>query len=319
MALTALTALAGISMAGSAMADGRAPGSLLLYPEFDNREGTVTVLTITNTATDVGDIQVEFVYIGRYGESHHDIQCEEFNRTEVLTDNDTITLLTEFHNPQQEQGFVYAFARETVATPIVHNWLIGNVMTVDGLDAFEYSINPVSYEGFAGDLNGNGLRDLDGSEYEESADELLFPRFLGQGEMRKSELILIGLTGGARFETTVDFLIYNDNEEVFSSEYTFQCWERVKLKDISGIFENDFLRDWTNNDPQELYGAPMIETGWFRMDGALASSTSTTLAEPAVYGVLVEKIGNRGAADLPFESGLNDSGKLFARSNDGSF
>jgi hypothetical protein len=319
MALTALTALAGISMAGSAMADGRAPGSLLLYPEFDNREGTVTVLTITNTATDVGDIQVEFVYIGRYGESHHDIECEEFNRTEVLTDNDTLTLLTEVHNPQQEQGFVYAFARETVATPIVHNWLIGNVMTVDGLDAFEYSINPVSYEGFAGDLNGNGLRDLDGSEYEESADELLFPRFLGQGEMRKSELILIGLTGGARFETTVDFLIYNDNEEVFSSEYTFQCWERVKLKDISGIFENDFLRDWTNNDPQELYGAPMIETGWFRMDGALASSTSTTLAEPAVYGVLVEKIGNRGAADLPFESGLNDSGKLFARSNDGSF
>jgi hypothetical protein len=319
MALTALTALAGISMAGSAMADGRAPGSLLLYPEFDNREGTVTVLTITNTATDVGDVQVEFVYIGRYGESHHDIQCEEFNRTEVLTDNDTLTLLTEVHNPQQEQGFVYAFARETVATPIVHNWLIGNVMTVDGLDAFEYSINPVSYEGFAGDLNGNGLRDLDGSEYEESADELLFPRFLGQGEMRKSELILIGLTGGARFETTVDFLIYNDNEEVFSSEYTFQCWERVKLKDISGIFENDFLRDWTNNDPQELYGAPMIETGWFRMDGALASSTSTTLAEPAVYGVLVEKIGNRGAADLPFESGLNDSGKLFARSNDGSF
>jgi hypothetical protein len=319
MALTALTALAGISMAGSAMADGRAPGSLLLYPEFDNREGTVTVLTITNTATDVGDIQVEFVYIGRYGESHHDIQCEEFNRTEVLTDNDTLTLLTEVHDPQQEQGFVYAFARETVATPIVHNWLIGNVMTVDGLDAFEYSINPVSYEGFAGDLNGNGLRDLDGSEYEESADELLFPRFLGQGEMRKSELILIGLTGGARFETTVDFLIYNDNEEVFSSEYTFQCWERVKLKDISGIFENDFLRDWTNNDPQELYGAPMIETGWFRMDGALASSTSTTLAEPAVYGVLVEKIGNRGAADLPFESGLNDSGKLFARSNDGSF
>jgi hypothetical protein len=319
MALTALTALAGISMAGSAMADGRAPGSLLLYPEFDNREGTVTVLTITNTATDVGDVQVEFVYIGRYGESHHDIQCEEFNRTEVLTDNDTLTLLTEVHNPQQEQGFVYAFARETVATPIVHNWLIGNVMTVDGLDAFEYSINPVSYEGFAGDLNGNGLRDLDGSEYEESADELLFPRFLGQGEMRKSELILIGLTGGARFETTVDFLIYNDNEEVFSSEYTFQCWERVKLKDISGIFENDFLADWTNNDPQELYGAPTIETGWFRMDGALASSTSTTLAEPAVYGVLVEKIGNRGAADLPFESGLNDSGKLFARSNDGSF
>jgi hypothetical protein len=319
MALSALTALAGISMAGNAMADGRAPGSLLLFPEFDNRMGTVTVLTVTNTAVDVGDVQVEFVYIGRYGQSGQDIDCAEFNRTEVLTDNDTITLLTSVHNPQQEQGFVYAFAREGVANPIVHNWLIGNVMTVDGLAAFEYSVNPVSYEGFAGDLNGNGLRDLDGAEYEESADEILVPRFLGQNELRKSELILIGLTGGARFDTTVDFLIYNDNEEVFSSEYTFQCWDRVLLEDISGIFDNAFLKNWTNHDPQELLGAPDIETGWFRMDGALASSTSTTLTDPAVYGVLVEKIGNRGAADLPFESGLNDSGKLYARSLDGEF
>ena len=319
MAMSALTALAGISMASGAMADGRAPGSLLLFPEFDNQMGTVTVLTVTNTAVDVGDVQVEFVYIGRYGGSGSDIDCEEFNRTEVLTDNDTITLLTEVHNPQQEQGFVYAFARQGVDNPIVHNWLIGNVMTVDGLTAFEYSVNPVSYEGFAGDLNDNGLRDLDGSEYEESPDEILVPRFLGQNADRKSELILIGLTGGARFDTTVDFLIYNDNEEVFSSEYTFRCWERVLLEDISGIFENEFLDLWTNHDPQELLGADDIETGWFRMDGALASSTSTTLSDPAVYGVLVEKIGNRGAADLPFESGLNANGKLFARSNDGEF
>jgi len=319
MILSALTALAGISMAGSAMADGRAPGSLLLYPEFDNREGTVTVLTITNTATDVGDVQVEFVYIGRYGTSGQDIDCEEFNRTEVLTDNDTLTLLTEFHNPQAEQGFVYAFARAGVANPIVHNWLIGNVMTVNGLDAFEYSVNPVSYEGLDVDANGNGLRDLDGNEYEESPDEILVPRFLGQDSDRQSELIMIGLTGGARFDTTIDFLIYNDNEEVFSSEYTFRCWDRVLLEDISGIFENDFLADWTNHDPQEILGANDIESGWFRVDGALASSTSTTIADPAVYCVLVEKIGNRGAADLPFEQGLNANGKLFARSNDGQF
>jgi hypothetical protein len=319
MVLSALTALAGISMAGNAVAGGRHPGSLLLYPEFDNRHGTVTVLTITNTATNVGDVQVEFVYIGRYGSSGQDINCAEFNRTVVLTDNDTLTLLTNVHNPQQSQGFVYAFARAGVANPIVHNWLIGNVMTVDGLDAFEYSVNPVSYEGFAGDLNGNGLRDLDGNEYEQSAGEILVPRFLGQNGIRTSELILLGLTGGAQFWTTVDFLIYNDNEEVFSSEYTFRCWDRVYLEDISGIFNNDFLANWTNHNPLELFGAPSIETGWFRMKGALASSTSTTLLNPAVYGVLVERIGNRGAADLPFETGLNANGKLYARSNDGQF
>jgi hypothetical protein len=317
--LTGLTTLAGLGMASQAMADGRNPGSLLLYPEFDNRAGIVTVLTITNTAVNVGDVDVEFVYIGRYGASGQYISCEEFNRTETLTDNDTLTLITNVHNPQHEQGFVYAFARDGVDNPISHNWLIGNVMTVDGLSAFEYSVNPVAYAGSASDANGNGLRDLDGSEYEQSPDQILVPRFLGQGGPYTSELILIGLSGGAAFTTTVDFLIYNDNEEVFSSEYTFRCWDRVELLEISGIFDNTFLKDFTNEDAGELLGAPTIETGWFRMDGAVASSTTTSISGPAVYGVLVERIGNRGAADLPFETGLNAKGKLFARSNDGTF
>jgi hypothetical protein len=315
--LSGLTAIAGLGMASQAMADGRNPGSLMLYPEFDNRDGVVTVLTITNTAVNVGDVDVEFVYIGRYGSSGTEIGCEEFNRTETLTDNDTLTLITNAHNPQYEQGFVYAFARDGVNSPIQHNWLIGQVMTVDSLDTFEYSVNAVSYEGL--NIGDDDLLNLDGDEYEESPDEILVPRFLGQGGPFTSELILIGLTGGAAFYTTVDFLIYNDNEEVFSSEYTFRCWERVKLLDISGIFMNNFLQNFTNDDPQEMLGAPTIETGWFRMDGALASSTTTTLQDPAVYGVLVERIGMYGAADLPFETGLNANGKLYARSNDGTF
>jgi hypothetical protein len=125
-----LSGLTVAGMASMAMADGRNAGSLLLYPEFDNRAGIVTVLTITNTAVNVGDVDVEFVYIGRYGSSGQYINCEEFNRTETLTDNDTLTLITNAHNPQHEQGFVYAFARDGVDSPIVHNWLIGQVMTV---------------------------------------------------------------------------------------------------------------------------------------------------------------------------------------------
>jgi hypothetical protein len=314
-----LTALAGLGLASHALADGRSPGSLLLYPEFDNRAGIVTVLTVTNTAANVGSVDVEFVYIGRYGSSGTVINCEEFNRTETFTDNDTLTLITNFHNPQQEQGFAYVFARSGVNNPIVHNWLVGNVMTVDGLDAFEYSINPVSYVAFAGDLNGNGLRDFDGQEYEQSAGEILVPRFLGQGGPYSSELILIGLSGGAAFQTSVDFLIYNDNEEAFSSGRTFQCWERVQLLDISGIFSNNFLQNFTNDDPDELLGAPSIETGWFRVEGAIANSTNTSILDPAIYAVLIERIGNRGAADLPFEYGLNAKGKLFPRDNQGTF
>ncbi len=316
--LTGLTALAALGMASEAMADGRNPGSLLLYPEFDNRAGVVTVITVTNTDAAGGNVDVEFVYIGRYG-SDGDVACEEFNRTETLTANDTLTLLTTYHNPQHEQGYLYVFARDGVNSPIAHNYLIGNVMTVEGLTAFEYSVNPVAYEAVNPGVDNNGVRKLDGNQYEMSAGEILVPRFLGQGGAFNSELILIGLTGGAAFDTTVDFLIYNDNEEVFSSEHTFFCWDRVNLLDISGIFANDFLANFTNNDPAELLGASHIETGWFRMTGAQASSASTTLADPAVYGVLVERIDSKGAADLPFEAGQNGTGALLARSLDGSF
>jgi hypothetical protein len=326
--LSGLTALAGLGMASHAMADGRNPGSLLLYPEFDNRHGVVTVVTVTNTDATGDDVDVEFVYIGRYAggggggsssEGHHDIDCEEFNRTETLTANDTLTLLTTYHNPQHEQGYLYVFARSGVNSPIAHNYLIGNVMTVEGLNAFEYSVNPVSYEGLTPGVDNNGLRKLDGVQYEKSAGEILVPRFLGQGGNFNSELILIGLTGGAAFDTTVDFLIYNDNEEEFSSEHTFYCWDRVHLKDISGVFDNDYLRDFTNNDSAELLGAPAVETGWFRMTGSQASSSNTTLPNPAVYGVLVERIDSKGAADLPFEAGQNGSGALLARSLNGEF
>jgi len=310
--LTGLTALAGLGMASQAMADGRTPGSLLLYPEFDNRAGIVTVLTITNTATNVGDVDVEFVYIGAF-DQHGTVDCEEFNRTVTMTDNDTLTLVTNVHNPQHEQGFVYAFARDGVNHAIAHDYLIGNLMTVDGIDAFEYSVNPVAYLAGADVENmDNGVRDLDGDEYAESPQELLIPRFLGQGNIYNSALILVGMTG-SKFDVTVDFLIYNDNEEEFSSEHTFYCWDRVHLLDISGIFSNDFLNNFTNNDPNEILGAPHVETGWFRMWGSSASSTLVTIPDPAVYAVLVERIGNRGVADLPFEAGTNANGKLLPR------
>lgn len=317
--LSGLTALAGLGMASDAVAGGRNPGSLLLYPEFDNRVGDVTLLTITNVADSGDDVTVEFVYIGRYDQEGEDAECEEFNRNAVLTPNDTLTLITNYHNPQHEQGYVYAFAKDDAGEPMAHNFLIGNLMTIDGIDRFEYSMNPVAYEGLAGDLNGNGLRDMDGSEYEQNAQEILVPRFMGQGGSYQSELIFIGLTGGAAFETTVDFLIYNDNEEVFSDEYTFECWDRVYLTDISGIFNNDFLQMFTDHASNEILGASGRESGWFRMEGHHASSTAVTLPDPAFYAVLIEKVGNRGAADLPFENGQNGNGALLARSLDGSF
>ena len=72
----ALTGLTILGLASTVMANGRNPGSLLLFPEFDNRVANLTLVTVTNTNSDMtpvagnalaGTVKVEFVYIGKYG------------------------------------------------------------------------------------------------------------------------------------------------------------------------------------------------------------------------------------------------------------
>jgi hypothetical protein len=319
--LSGLTAMACLSLAPDALADGRNPGSLLLYPEFDNRYSDLTLVTVTNTNPDVtnGTIDVEFVYIGRYDREHNPINCLEFNRTHRLTANDTLTLITSHHNPQQEQGFLYVFAKDpNNGRARAFDWLSGNLMAIRGIDTIEYSMNPVAFKGIGDgeytDVDGDSVRDLDGVEYEQITDEVLIPRFLAVGDGFKSELILLGLSGGSSFETIVNFLVYNDNEEVFSAQRQFRCWERVKLEYISGVFDNYFLKS-TNHAYNEIIGASSREAGWMRLDGATAFSTAEQIIDPAIYAVLVERVRSGGvtfgAADLPFENGLQSNGDLY--------
>ncbi len=303
--------VAGLLLAGlssSALAsNGRNPGSLLLYPEFDNRVGTVTILTVTNVDVDENNdpIDVEFVYVGRFnGSNSEDAGCLEFNRTETLTPADTFTCLTNIHNPDQDQGYAFLYAKDAdTGEAIKHNYLTGNVITVNGFAAFEFSVNPVGYIGLQAD-DGDGNLLLNNEEYSGTRSNVVIPRFLGQNGIRQSGLVLIGLTGGPSYDTTVDFLIFNDNEQIFSSEYTFRCWERVFLSEISQIFMNDFLANWTDDDPDEMKGMNMIETGWFTFSGHVASNHNESIVDPSVYGVLIERVGHLGMSDLPFESGL---------------
>jgi hypothetical protein len=310
-----LPGLTVLALASSAMANGRNPGSLLLFPEFDNRVANLTLVTVTNTNSDftpvaggafAGTIKVEFIYIGKYGTNGQVLDCFEFNRTETLTPNDTITLITSAHNPQMEQGYLYAFAKDrNTGAAKVWNHLIGNEMTIEGITALDYSINPISFKGIGNgtntDLDNDNIRDLDGLEYEAVPDEILIPRFLGQGGIYDSDLILIALSGGRAFTTIVNFWIYNDNEEAFSAQYAFDCWERADLDSINGIFTESFL-DTTNDAPNEIIGASSRESGWFRVYGGTAFSTAEQINDPAIYAVLVERISNHGASDLPFES-----------------
>ena len=307
----------GAFLAPSAEADQRRPGSLLVFPYFDNRPGFATLVTVTNTNANAvgGTIDVEFVY------RNWDV-CTEFNRTRRLTPGDTITVLTSVDDPGvgHMKGFVYAFAKSTVTgQAVAFDHLIGTTRIYSGSEPGACEIEPFVFrsanrmaQGTPTDVDGDGLRDLNGLEYEQVADQLHFPSFRGHvpGAF-VSSLVLIDLTGGPQFQAVVDFLVYNDNEEVFSTQYQFQCWRKIDLPDISGVFTESFLLS-TNDDPLE---GPTIggEYGWFELDGNVTNSSATSLQDPAILAVLVEPLAPGSfcyGSQLPFGTGLQANGDL---------
>ncbi len=294
------------------------PGSLLVFPEFDSRNGSSTLLTVTNTAPSGDPIAVEFVYIGRYDLQNHQLPCLEFNRTHTLTPNDTLSVITNFHNPNQGLGYVYVFAKNpTNGRAIVHNFLAGSSLVIDGRSGGSSSHSPevfpgIGAEGTETDHDNDGLRDLNNVEYGCSPAEILVPRFLGQGVSVASDLVLINLTGGSEFTASIDFLVYNDNEEVFSTQTSFQCWVKRPLLDISSVFSNSFLLYSTGNNPGENVG---VESGWFRMNGGVANSSAASFVDPAFLALLIERTPGGGQdADLPFVNGGQTNGDILCHS-----
>jgi len=312
------------------------PGSLLLFPRFDNRTNTITVITVTNTNCDFtpgpgpllnGTVDVEYVYIGRYGPNGQELDCLETNRTRRLTPCDTITLLTRFDNPQVERGFLYVFAKDPQSgQAIVWNHLIGQALYIGSNaiddDPAEDALNARTFLGIGADRtptdhDGDGIRDLDDVEYSEAPDEILIPRFLGQdGDFKggpssfHSRLVLVGLSGGSQFTTQVLILFYNDNEVGFSTQYTFRCWDDPRLTDIDDGFLETFL-DGTDNAVNEIIGAPDKESGWMRIDGQIALSSADVITDPAIYAVLFERFGTFVVCDLPWELCTQNNGDLF--------
>ncbi len=108
--------------------------------------------------------------------------------------------------------------------------------------------------------------------------------------------------------------MYNDDEDQFSAQHTFFCWDKVLTTEISALFSNFWLVNFSGQNPLKSLGN--LEYGWFRMSGDVASSTFFSILDPAVYGVYVERVGSTAAADLPFEV-CTQSGHLLPRTVNG--
>jgi hypothetical protein len=321
--LKTIALLAAALPGGSVLADGRNPTSLLLFPEFNHTPGHNTLITVTNTNRDAatGNIRLHYHYISGVDAS----LCTDSDRFENLTAGDTLTVLSSAHAFGPAQGYLYVVAVNAAGLPIAFNWLIGDVVQLDGNLALQHSVVPVPFDavgvqGSLTDVDHDGIHDLNGLEYEKAPDRILIPRFMEQGGVYSSELVFVALTGGLQFTTLLDFLIYNDNEELYSSQYAFRCWKKVALTDISAVFTHDFLFNFTNHSPQEILGSNSITTGWMSINGDIAYSQSAQFADPAFVAYLYERTGEAGdsyGAEVPFMVGKQANGDLLPVSTDG--
>jgi hypothetical protein len=292
--LSAALAILASALAAPARADGLKPASLLLFPEFDNRPGYISVLTITNVSNgfEAGAIDVHLIYVSA-------ANCLRTDRIEHMTARDTVSFLTAFQAPGLARGYMYAYALDPVTHKAIDfDNLIGSSLLIDSIDAGAYALDALPYQALTGaglstDTNFNGQPDLNGIEYEKAHSRCYIPRFFGQftppvsNGFFFSDLILLQPLVNAGVTTHTGFLIYNDNEEGFSADYSFQCWTRVPVLSISGAFADSFLRA-TNQNRNEVEGATFLESGWFDIKGNSATSNQGTTQNPPVLGVLVD-------------------------------
>ena len=292
------------------------PSSLLIFPEYDSSPGVFTVISVANTKNGPQGlptspaIRAHFIYIDG-------ATCQETDRFEPLTPNDLVTVIAGYHNSASARGFLYVYAVDAASgAAIKWDWLIGSAMQLNGITTYNYSYNPIGLkagtfataDGGPTDQDGDGTRDLNGVEYEKTWNEILVPHFFGQGNGRRSDLVLINLSGRFEFLATANFLVYDDYENLYSTQYQFRCWVKVPLSKtppegnavtgIDNLFNNSFLA--ANGGQGALQGAPGVETGWMRIRGSTASSSATQISNPSILAVLDETIGTYGMSDIPY-------------------
>jgi hypothetical protein len=310
-ALSCLVALCAV--APSAVADGREPGSLLVYPIHEDRapifkdeEGLIdvggqiilqpvfTIVSVTNTqraGSGTTDVYFQYVNVLPSFDPFLFADCSISDRVETLTPADTLSVLTSCHNGTAgASGYLVVTAQDPdlVDTPWSFNHLIGSeqIVSLSGamyaLEALPFR-SPQPYKAPT-DLDADTRRTFDGAEYERLPDELYLDSFVG---LIAGDLILVSFTG-PEYLTNVDLIVYNDDEFQLSAQLSFSCWARIWLADVSGFFTDAGLST-TSNDPTSLdldcNFQDDVETGWAILRPVNAiSPTSPTIVDPAVLG-----------------------------------
>ncbi len=285
-----LVLVAVMCLAPFASADGRKPGSLLIYPCFDSDTGAGTVISVTNV-DQVVSVTAHFIYIDAS-------DWREFNRFEPLTPRDVFTVKASTHVAGAKKGFLYVVALNASGTPDNLNVLIGDEIVADSLGNYLYALDAIAFLHYGG-VNNDGVCSFDNVEYEAVRDKMYISSFLGQGNERgfmpiESTLILVALVGSSDYETRLRFAAYNNNEQEFSTAHRFRCWDAVSLEDVDALFRHDFLIT-TNYDDRNT-GLPAT-TGWAEIDGREAVDVignEPKVIDPPFVGAIAQMLEGNG-------------------------
>jgi hypothetical protein len=279
-------ALVALALAPAALADGRKPGSVLVFPVHRSGSNFVTIVSVTNTnvlpMTPIsfgGATTVHYEYVNTVPnpvDPQIPLSCVIFDRYEFLTPADTFSVLTSCHNAvgmAGQEGFLVVSAQNPSLfdAPWSFDYLVGSELVVNASGGM-YSVNAIPFKaltspGSLTDLNGNGALNFDGVEYEGIPDVLYIDSFIA---LAGSQLALLSLSGGPMATNTLYFDVWNDNEFPMSTTKIMGCWFDQPLAAVSPLFQESFLKNNTPHDPNELdltcTGVGGIETGWARIE-----------------------------------------------------
>ncbi len=299
-------------------ADGRVPGSVLIYPV--HRSGTgFTIISVTNVAK-VGpgpsSTDVRFNYVNVVPnplDPFRPLECFVSDRQESLTPADTLSVLTACHNAAgNNEGYVLVSAQDPseADTNWSHDFLVGSELVITAFGAV-YSIEAIPFRspldaGTDTDLDGDDEIDFDGMEYEGVPRPIYIDSFVAAAG---SSLALLNLTGGVNHVVSLKIDIFNDNEFQLSATRDFKCWFEEPLNVVSPVFNELFLALNTPNDPHELDlscdGNDDLETGWAIVCADIACSPAQCCPEPALLGAITAgpaAMGNIDGGRLLWES-----------------
>jgi hypothetical protein len=316
--LFALALVGFVAPVVSADSAGRHPGSLLIYPIFDSGPRAGTVISVANVSTTVS-VDAHFIYIDA------DNDWREFNRFELLTPRDEFTIRASTHVAGAKRGFLYVVAEiangGTKRDPDTLNYLIGDEIVVDSSDNFLYAFEAIPFCRKAGAIdNGDDVLDFNNEEYFKVSDKMYVSSFLGNTYVKDATdnltttLIFVALVGSSDYETRLDLLPYNNNEDEYSAGYRFRCWAAVKARDIDDLFSDTFLKSQPTWDNREI-GLPWT-SGWVEIDGDEAVDVvgnEPKINDPPFVGAMVQALGRSASAGHLLHESAEDNvtnGKL---------